>query len=122
MRLLAPLAVVALVTVSVAVGTAQSRALDRGAVVLVKDNQSRLYVKSVLAVPDDVVSISDGRATVNGTPVTVRVDGVTQWGPRQLRTGQYFVAGDPLQVGSGARHSGILESSYVVGTVQPLRP
>jgi signal peptidase I len=121
MKFLLPLATLALVTTFVVVGTAQSASIDRGALVLVKDNQNRLSVKSVVAVPGDVVSISDGRMAVNGMQVSVRFSDVPQWGPRQIAKGQYFVAGDPLQLPTDANAWGIIESSSVVGTVQPTR-
>jgi signal peptidase I len=119
MKLLAPLTTLALAMTFAVVGTAQLASIDRGALVLVKDNQNRLSVKSVVAVPGDVVSISNGRVAVNGAPTSVSVNGATQWGPSQVTKGQYFAAGDPLQLTTDANAWGIIELSSVVGTVQP---
>jgi type IV secretory pathway protease TraF len=71
MRLWAPLATLVLVTSFSAMAIAQSASIDRGALVLVKDAQNRLSVRSVVAVSGDVVAVSDGRVAVNGMPINI---------------------------------------------------
>jgi hypothetical protein len=119
MKLWAALTALALAASFSAIATAQSASIDRGALVLVKDAQNRLCVSSVVAVSGDVVAISSGRVAVNGMPISIDISGATQWGPRQLASGQFFVAGDPLQLGPIASAWGLIESGSVVGTLQP---
>ena len=121
MQLLAPVATLALAATVGGIGAAQSVSIERGALVLVKDSQNRLVVTSVVAIAGDVVSISDGRVSVNGLTTTVSVSGVTRFGPRQVTEGQYFVAGDPLQLAIGTNAWGMIDASAIVGTVQPIK-
>lgn len=108
----------ALVLAVVSASWVSAQALSHGAVVLIKDDQSRLLVKVLVAVPGDTVSIVGGRLVVNGTPGDHRMSRSSDWGPRQLGESQYFVAGDPLVLNSDPDAWGIVRADMVIGTVQ----
>jgi type IV secretory pathway protease TraF len=107
-----------LVVTAVYTSFVSAQTLDRGALVLIKDNQSRLFVKVLAALPRDTVSILDGRLVVNGTQSDHGVSGTSNWGPRQLGESQYFVVGDPLMLNGDPAAWGIVEADSVLGTVQ----
>ena len=70
-------------TVALVAGYTQvsAQVLNRGALVLISDNQSRLFVKVIAAVPGDTVSITDGRIAINGVCGDLTVAGGVNWGP-----------------------------------------
>jgi signal peptidase I len=79
-----------------------------------------LYVKRVIGMPGERVSIDDGVVTVNGTPLPEpyvkfrrpwRVDEVTL-GPQE-----YFVMGDNRGMSSGDHDFGRVETSRILGKV-----
>jgi hypothetical protein len=108
----------ALVAAAVYTSLISAQTLDRDALVLIKDSQSRLFVKVLAAIPGDTVSIVDGRLVVNGTQSSHSVSGTSSWGPRQLGESQYFVVGDPLLLNGDPAAWGIVVADNVLGTVQ----
>jgi len=96
-----------------------AQSLSRGAFVLVKHDQSRLFVKVLAAVPGDTVSIVDARLVVNGTRGDHVIIETPDWGPRRLGPSEFFVVGDPLSLNGDATAWGIVSGERVIGTVQP---
>ena len=81
--------------------------------------QNRLYVKTIVAVPGDTISISDGRIIVNGIQSNLTVGATDRWGPRQVGDQLYFVAGDPRDIDRDSRGWGLVQAASILGTVRP---
>jgi hypothetical protein len=113
------LASVVLAAVVVFATSLSAQSVARGTFVLIKDGQSQLSGRTVVAVPGDTVSISAGRINVNGaaTSFTVRPSSV-QWESRILPDETYFIAGDPLQLDANPAAWGMVPASFIVGIVQ----
>ena len=58
--------------------------LHQGNLVLMKDTESRLTAKNLVAVSGDTVSIVNGRIIVNGEPTSFTVEQSLPWGPLGL--------------------------------------
>ena len=86
--------------------------------VLVRNDNNQLFVSSVVAKPGDTVGISAGQVVVNGRATAIRVRVATDWAPREVAAGTYFVAGDPAGLGTADRAWGLIPENRVVGTVQ----
>src|SRR5262245_52509556 len=82
--------------------------VTRGAVVLIADSSDRLTAKAILAAPGDLVEVRGGQLSVNGMRSDITLSGVVDWGPRLMDAGEYFVAGNPLQVADNPAGWGIV--------------
>lgn len=93
---------------------------ERGEVVVFNfsRDQSRNFVKRVIAVPGDWVEISNGKVLVNGE-VMLESYAIGQSYPSipkiLLRDNQYFVLGDNRSESSDSRHWGPIHLDSIVG-------
>ena len=85
-------------------------------------NPSKMFVKRVIAQPNDSVRIVDGRVYVN--EIALHDDYVPEefrshddWGPITVQAGHYFVMGDHRNNSSDSRHWGQVPKKYIVGRV-----
>ncbi len=86
--------------------------------VLIRDSNNQLFVSIVVGKPGDTIGITGGQVIVNGRTTTVRIRATSDWGPKELEPGTYFVAGDPAGLGAEERAWGLIPQSRIVGTVQ----
>ncbi len=99
--------------------------LKRGDIVILDapDEENTKYIKRVVGMPGDVVSIEDGKVYVNGeyyeenytnTDTTNPITDESYW---QLKDGEYFVMGDNRLVGQSndSRAFGPITEESIVG-------
>jgi signal peptidase I len=83
-------------------------------------DQSKSYIKRVIGLPGDVVSIDRGTVTINGKPVAEDYvlpeyrDGVSMTA-RTVDTDHYFVLGDHRNSSNDSRNWGLVPRSCIYG-------
>jgi signal peptidase I len=81
---------------------------------------SKSFIKRVLGVPGDVVSIRDGQVFINGQLVEERYvprgyqDG-DSYPPVRVREGHYYVLGDHRNASNDSRSWGLVPRKYIYG-------
>lgn len=81
---------------------------------------SKSFIKRVLGVPGDVVSIRDGQVYINGQLVEERYvprgyqDG-DSYPPVRVREGHYYVLGDHRNASNDSRSWGLVPRKYIYG-------
>ena len=101
----------------------------RGDVVICRFPQSKhMLVKRVVALPGETVSIEDGRACIDGTPLEepyARIFPQQRMDARGLEAGEYFVLGDNRLASRDSRSLGPLHAENIYGrcaaVILPLR-
>lgn len=99
---------------------------ERGDVVIFKHSDTADYIKRVIGLPGDTVSLRDGSFYVNGTRVDeseyLAADVYTDPGPylregdeKEVPSGQYFVAGDNRPHSSDSRTFGPIDEESIKG-------
>jgi signal peptidase I len=86
---------------------------------------SQYFVKRVIGLPGDRISISDGHPVINGTPlwnepyITACVDGSGCSFPHAMTVppGEYFMLGDNRGDSDDSRYWGPVPSSWIIGQV-----
>ena len=83
-------------------------------------DQSKSYIKRVIGLPGDVVSIARGLVEINGAPVEenyVPKDyrDAFSMSPRLVEPGQYFVLGDHRNSSNDSRHWGLVPANASTG-------
>ncbi|MBI4299693.1 MAG: signal peptidase I, partial [Chloroflexi bacterium] len=81
-------------------------------------NQSRDFIKRVIATPGDTVEIRHGQVLVNGYPLEepyVTSKGDATRPPEVIPPDNYFVLGDNRNNSSDSRMWGLVPRSYIVG-------
>lgn len=98
--------------------------LERGDIVAFRypKDESRNFIKRVVALPGDRIESVDGRIRVNGAPLpeTYVAEGnrsADSWGPVLVENDQYFVLGDNRRNSSDSRHWGQVRRGAVWGKV-----
>jgi len=102
---------------------------DRFDVVICKyPNRRDQYVKRVIGLPGDTISVRQGVLYVNGEAVeepflsdarTVRFDkGSNNFGPVEIGEGEYFVMGDNRDNSNDSRNVGVITEDMVIGKVR----
>ncbi len=102
---------------------------DRFDVVICKyPNRRDQYVKRVIGLPGDTISVKQGVLYVNGEAVeepflsdarTVRFDkGSNNFGPVEIGEGEYFVMGDNRDNSNDSRNVGVITDDMVIGKVR----
>jgi hypothetical protein len=107
------------IAISQVLSTPPQLPVTRGSIVLIADSADRLTAKVIVAAPGDLVELRVGRVSVNGMRSNITLAGVVDWGPRLLGTGEYFVAGNPLQVATMPEEWGLIGPGAILGLVQP---
>ncbi len=99
---------------------------ERGDVVVFHypGNRSLYYIKRVIGLPGDRVTLLEGKILINGEaikeeylPSYIETDAFTS-SDFQLEDGQYFVLGDNRSASFDSRSWGPLEKSDIVGVVK----
>lgn len=101
---------------------------ERGEVIVFRfpDNPSQFFIKRIIGLPGDTVTVDQGRVTIQNTefqsgvvidessylPDTTRTGGSTKI---QLGADEYFVLGDNRSASSDSRSWGALGDQYVIG-------
>lgn len=81
---------------------------------------SKSFIKRVLGVPGDVVSIRDGQVHINGQPVEERYvprgyQDADSYPPVRVREGHYYVLGDHRNASNDSRSWGLVPRKYIYG-------
>ena len=96
-----------------------SAAVKRGdvAIFVYPDDRTQHYVKRIVALPGDAVSIEAGRVLVDGAPIARPSgdDAPVDMAERTVAPGHVFVLGDDLDASRDSRHFGDVPLSDVVG-------
>lgn len=98
---------------------------ERGNIIILKapDYPNRLYVKRIIGIPGDTISLKDEKVFLNGEELnekytsvdyTLPVSEITEW---TLADGEYFVMGDNRLEGASndSRNFGPINKSEIVG-------
>lgn len=81
---------------------------------------TKSFIKRVLGVPGDVVSIREGEVYINGRPVEERYvpqgyQDVDSYPPVRVREGHYYVLGDHRNASNDSRSWGLVPRKYIYG-------
>lgn len=81
---------------------------------------SKSFIKRVLGVPGDVVSIRDGQVYINSQLVEERYvpqgyQDVDSYPPLRVREGHYYVLGDHRNASNDSRSWGLVPRKYIYG-------
>jgi len=81
---------------------------------------SKSFIKRVLGVPGDVVSIREGQVYINGQLVEERYvprgyQDVDSYPPVRVREGYYYVLGDHRNASNDSRSWGLVPRKYIYG-------
>ncbi len=81
---------------------------------------SKSFIKRVLGVPGDVVSIRDGQVYINGQLVEERYvprgyQDADSYPPVRVRDGHYYVLGDHRNASNDSRSWGLVPRKYIYG-------
>jgi len=81
---------------------------------------SKSFIKRVLGVPGDVVSIRDGQVYINGQRVEERYvprgyQDADSYPPVRVREGHYYVLGDHRNASNDSRSWGLVPRKYIYG-------
>ena len=81
---------------------------------------SKSFIKRVLGVPGDVVSIRDGQVHINGQMVEERYvprgyQDADSYPPVRVREGHYYVLGDHRNASNDSRSWGLVPRKYIYG-------
>jgi signal peptidase I len=81
---------------------------------------SKSFIKRVLGVPGDVVSIRDGQVHINGQLVEERYvprgyQDADSYPPVRVREGHYYVLGDHRNASNDSRSWGLVPRKYIYG-------
>jgi len=94
---------------------------QRGEVVVFRypRDPSRLYIKRVIGLPEELVEIKAGRVYVDGRPLRERVapHHPQYYRPLWVPSGRYFVLGDNRDNSDDSRYWGTLPQQALVGRV-----
>ena len=100
--------------------------ISRGDIVIF-DRDGRRYIKRVIGIPGDTISISDGQFEVNGSGMTFGVSaepydrmdkpGILSNGPLTLGADEYFCAGDNRNHSKDSRVLGAIKYAEIDGKV-----
>ena len=96
--------------------------IDRGDVVVFwyPLDRSKSFIKRVVGLPGETIEIRDGRVYVNGAELTDQyvpasyLDG-TNFGPRRIPMGDYFVMGDHRDSSNDSRVFGPVMRQFIYG-------
>lgn len=98
--------------------------IERGDIIAFRypKDESRNFLKRVIALPGDRIESVDGRTRVNGAPlaepyVVEANRSADSWGPIVVEADQYFVMGDNRRNSSDSRHWGQVRRDAVWGKV-----
>ena len=97
-------------------------------IVFISPADEQLYIKRIIAVPGDVLKISNGEVYINNMKLNERYlsgDGMTKNGSYldsdesvTIPENKYFVMGDMRDISSDSRHWGLVPKENIVGKVQ----
>ena len=81
---------------------------------------SKSFIKRVLGVPGDVISIRDGQVHINGQLVEERYvprgyQDADSYPPVRVREGHYYVLGDHRNASNDSRSWGLVPRKYIYG-------
>jgi signal peptidase I len=81
---------------------------------------SKSFIKRVLGVPGDVVSVRDGQVYINGQLVEERYvprgyQDADSYPPVRVREGHYYVLGDHRNASNDSRSWGLVPRKYIYG-------
>jgi signal peptidase I len=81
---------------------------------------SKSFIKRVLGVPGDVISIRDGQVHINGQRVEERYvprgyQDADSYPPVRVREGHYYVLGDHRNASNDSRSWGLVPRKYIYG-------
>ena len=81
---------------------------------------SKSFIKRVLGVPGDVISIRDGQVHINGEMVEERYvprgyQDADSYPPVRVREGHYYVLGDHRNASNDSRSWGLVPRKYIYG-------
>lgn len=98
--------------------------IERGDIIAFRypKDESKNFLKRIVALPGDRIESIDGRIRVNGAPLEEPyvADGnrsADSWGPVVVEADQYFVMGDNRRNSSDSRHWGPVRRDAVWGKV-----
>lgn len=98
--------------------------IERGDIIAFRfpKDESRNFLKRVVALPGDRIESIDGRIHVNGAPlaepyVAEGNRSADSWGPVVVEADQYFVMGDNRRNSSDSRHWGPVRRDAIWGKV-----
>lgn len=98
------------------------RPIERGDVVVFRYplDPSKSYIKRVIGLPGDVVTIKDGRVLVNGRPlrepyVPAQYRDDQSYPPMRIEPNHYFVLGDHRNSSNDSREWGTVARQYIYG-------
>jgi len=96
--------------------------VERGDIVVFwyPKDPSKSFIKRVLGVPGDVVSIREGQVYINGQMVEERYvprgyQDVDSYPPVRVREGYYYVLGDHRNASNDSRSWGLVPRKYIYG-------
>ena len=85
---------------------------------------SEVFIKRIVAVPGDRISIRDGQPVVNGRAVLTKViqkcsgNACNLPKPTTIRPGQYFIMGDNSRASNDSRYWGPIPRAAILGKVE----
>ncbi|SFU46554.1 signal peptidase I [Alicyclobacillus macrosporangiidus] len=87
------------------------------------DDPSKIFVKRIIGMPGDTVTIHDGKVFVNNQPLKEPyLDQPTSgnWGPYHVPDGEYFMLGDNRTVSEDSRYwqNTYVPRSYIIGKAE----
>ena len=85
------------------------------------DDESQVFIKRVIGLPEETLRIIDGRVYVNGSDTPLEEIYVKElprgsFGPYKVPKDSYFVMGDNRSASSDSRMIGLIKKSDILGT------
>lgn len=83
-------------------------------------DRAKSFIKRVVGLPGDVVEIREGRVYINGKRlrepyVPAEFADFSGYGPKRMRSGEYFLLGDHRASSNDSRMFGPVAASYIYG-------
>lgn len=91
----------------------------RGEIVAIRTTGTRvMYLKRIVALPNETVEIRSGRVFINNQPLVEKyVSNAAPWemNPRKLNSDEYFVLGDNRRMPMELHVAGVVKREKIIG-------